>query len=83
MGSGLKGGTSDPSSYHVFLKAYFWILHFSYYTLMTFLLFSVILLPMLMILFSTLGMSKHIESELQDIIGWDRLQPADFNAGRT
>ena len=38
---------------------------------------------MLMILFSTLGMSKHIESELQDIIGWDRLQPADFNAGRT
>ena len=38
---------------------------------------------MLMILFSTLGMSKHIESELQDNIGWDRLQPADFNAGRT
>ena len=48
---------------------------------MTFLLFSVILLPMLMILFSTLGMSKHVESELQDIIGWDRVQPADFNAG--
>ena len=40
---------------------------------MTFLLFSVILQPMLMILFSTLGMSKHVESELQDIIGWDRV----------
>ena len=40
---------------------------------MTFLLFSVILLPMLMILFPTLGMTKHVESELQDIIGWDRV----------
>ena len=28
---------------------------------------------MLMILFPTLGMSKHVESELQDIIGWDRV----------
>ena len=38
-----------------FLKAPFLALHFSYYTLMTFLMLSVILLSMLIILLSTLN----------------------------
>ena len=45
----------------VFLKALFLVLHFSYYTLMTFLMMlSVILLYMLMILLSTLNAIKHL-----------------------
>ena len=39
----------------VFLKAPFLVLHFSYHTLMTFLVISVILLTMLMMLLSTLS----------------------------
>ena len=43
-----------------FLKAQFLVLHFSYYTLMTFLMtLSVILLSMLMTLLSTLSMIRH------------------------
>ena len=38
-----------------FLKVPFLVLHFSYYTLMTFLMLSVILLSMLIILLSTLN----------------------------
>ena len=44
-----------------FLKAPFLVLHFSYYTLMTFLMMlSVILLSMLMILLSTLNVIRHL-----------------------
>ena len=44
----------------VFLKGLFLVLHFSYYTLMTFLMMlSVILLSMLMILLSTLNVIRH------------------------
>ena len=43
-----------------FLKAPFLVLHFSYYTLMTFLMLSVILLSMLMILLSTLSAMGHM-----------------------
>ena len=44
-----------------FLKAPFLVLHFSYYTLMTFLMMlSVILLSMLMILLSILSMNRHL-----------------------
>ena len=44
-----------------FLKAPFLVLHFSYYTLMTFLMIlSVILLSMLMILLSILGVIRHL-----------------------
>ena len=45
----------------VFLKGLFLVLHFSYYTLMTFLtMLSVILLSMLMILLSTLNVIRHL-----------------------
>ena len=44
-----------------FLKALFLVLHFSYYTLMTFLtIWSVIFLSMLMILLSTLSVIRHL-----------------------
>ena len=44
-----------------FLKAPFLVLHFSYYTLMTFLvILPVILLSMLMILFSILSVIRHL-----------------------
>ena len=43
------------------LKAPFLVLHFSYYTLMTFLvMLSVMLLSMLMILLSVLSVSRHL-----------------------
>ena len=45
----------------VFLKGLFLVLHFCYYTLMTFLMMlSVILLSMLMILLSTLNVIMHL-----------------------
>ena len=45
----------------VFLKGLFLVLHFSYYTLMTFLMMlSVILLSMLIILLSTLNAIRHL-----------------------
>ena len=43
-----------------FLKGPFLALHFPYYTLMTFLMLSVILLSMLMILLSTLNVIRHL-----------------------
>ena len=44
-----------------FLKGLFLVLHFSYYTLMTFLIMlSVILLSVLMILLSTLNVIRHL-----------------------
>ena len=55
-----------------FLKAPFLVLHFSCYTLMTFLMvLSVILLPVLMILLSVLTMIRHLISDL-----WPQLELA-------
>ena len=44
----------------LFIKIPFLLLHFFYYTLKTFLMMSVILLSMLMILLSTLSVSRHL-----------------------
>ena len=62
-----------------FLQGPFLVLHFSYYTLMTFLtLFSVILLSMLMILLSILYVIRQLElasepeSDLRDNVGWSK-----------
>ena len=78
-----------------FLKCPFLVLHFSYYTLMTFLIMlSVILLPMLMILLSTrsvnrsdlcqhLELSSELESDLRDTADWDRKWLVDFSTGKT
>ena len=68
--------------------------HFSYYTLMTFLMMlSVILLFMLMILLSTLkcdqaswqqlDLASDLESDLQDTVDWGKKWLVDFNAGKT
>ena len=43
-----------------FLKAPFLVLHFSYYTLLTFLMMLSVLLSMLMILLSTLSVIRHL-----------------------
>ena len=43
-----------------FLEGPFLAIHFSYYTLMTFLMMSVILLPMLMILLSAVSVIRHL-----------------------
>ena len=43
-----------------FLKAQFLVLHFSYHTLMNFLMLFVIFLPMLKILFTTLILIRHL-----------------------
>ena len=75
-----------------FLKAPFLVLHFSYYTLMTFLMIlSVILLSMLMKLLSIQSVIRHLiggnnselESDLWDIMGWGKKWLVDFNAGET
>ena len=63
-----------------FLKALFLVLQFSYYTLMTFVIFCVILLSILMILLPTLKceqasdlwqqlqLTSELESDLQDTV---------------
>ena len=68
----------------VFLKAPFLILHFSYYTFMTFLIMlSVTLLSMLMILlyskcdqasdlWQQLELASEVESDLPDTVDWGR-----------
>ena len=72
-----------------FLKAPFLVLHFSYYTLMTFLMMlSVILLSMLMILFSKcdqtsdlrqqLELASEHESDPRDTVDWGRKWLVDF-----
>ena len=76
-----------------FLKGPFLVLHFSYYTLMTFLMMlSVILLSILMILLSILQASDlwqqlelaaELESDLREIVDWGRKWLVDFNAGKT
>ena len=78
-----------------FLKGPFLVLHFSYYTLITFLMMlSVIFVSMLMILLSTLNVIRHLvcgnkleltselESDLQDIVDCGRKWLVDFNAGK-
>ena len=75
-----------------FLKAPFLVLHFSYYTLLTFLvMLSVILLSMRMILLSTLKCDQvsdlqqlqlvsELESDLRDTVDWGRKWLVDFNS---
>ena len=77
-----------------FLKASFLVLHFSYYTLLTFLtMLPVILLSMLMILsfkcdqasdlWQQLGLPSELESDLQDIVNWGKKWLFNFNVGKT
>ena len=78
-----------------FRKAPFLALHFSYYTLMTFLMIlSVILLSMLTILLSTLNdqasdlsqqleLASELESDLRDTVDWGKKWLVDSNAGKT
>ena len=54
-----KSLTEDPVNIG-FRKAQLLALHFSYYTLMNFLMLSVILLPMLMIILSTLSVTRYL-----------------------
>ena len=78
-----------------FLKAPFLVLNVSYYTSMTFLIMScVILLSMLMILpnskcdqasdlWQQLELASELESDLQDTMDWGRKWLVDFNARKT
>ena len=75
-----------------FLKGSILDLLFSYYTLMTFLMLSVILLSLLMILLSTLNVIWHLwqqlefdqlKTDLQDAVDWGRKSLVGFNAGKT
>ena len=78
MGSPLK----NVQLMIVFLKTPFLVLHFSDYTLMAFLMLSVILLSMMMIFLCTLRVIKHLicelvlaaelDSNLQDTVDWGR-----------
>ena len=77
------------------LKAPFLVLHFSYYTLITFLMMlSVILLSVLMILLSTLSVIKHLIcgnnlnwllklNLIYETLDWGRKWLVDFNARKT
>ena len=70
-----------------FLKAPFLVLHFFYYTLISFLMMlSVILLSVLTILLSALlklELTSQLESDLGDTVDWGRKWPVEFNAGKT
>ena len=78
-----------------FLKGLFLVLHFSFYTLMTFLMMlSVILLSMLMMLlyskcdqasdlWQQLELASELESDLRYTVDWGRKRLVDFNAGKT
>ena len=78
-----------------FLKALYLVLHFPYYTLMTFLMMlSVILLSMLMILPSILSVIRHLIcgnnlnwllnlSLICETLDWGKKWLVDFNAGKT
>ena len=77
------------------MKAPFLVLHFSYYILMTFLMWSVMLLSMLMIILSILKcdqasdlwqqleLASEHESDLRDIMDWGKKWLVDFNTGKT
>ena len=78
-----------------FLKAPFLLLHFSCYTLITFLMMlSVILLSMLMMLlysksdqvsdlWQQLDLASESESDLRDTVDWGKKLLAGLNAGKT
>ena len=78
-----------------FLKAPFLVLHFSYCTLMIFLILSVILVSMLMILVSVLSVMGclmcgnnlnwllNLDLKIQDTVDWGKKWLVDFNAGKT
>ena len=77
-----------------FLKAPFLVSHFSYCTLMTFLMLSVILLYMLMIVLSVLSMIWHLTCSnnlnwllnsnlIYETLDWSKKWLVDFNAGKT
>ena len=78
-----------------FLKAPFLVLHFSFYTLMTFLMMlSVTLLSMLMMLlyskcdqasdlWQQFELASELESDLRDTVDWGKKRLVDFNAGKT
>ena len=77
------------------MNAPFLVLHFSYYILMTFLMWSVMLLSMLMIILSILKcdqasdlwqqleLASEHESDLRDIMDWGKKWLVDFNTGKT
>ena len=78
-----------------FLKAPFLVLHFSYYTLMTFLMMLSVILPsMLMILLSILSVIRHLifgnnlswllnVNLTYETLNWHKKWLVDFNAGKT
>ena len=73
----------------VFLKAPFLVLHFSYYTFMTFLMMlTVILLSILMMLISTLKckqaseLASELELDLRDTVACGRKWLVGFNTGK-
>ena len=74
-----------------FLKGPFLVLHFSYYTLMTFLtMLSVILLSTLYSkcdqtsdLWQQLELASELESDVRDTVDWGKEWLIDFNAGKT
>ena len=77
-----------------FRQGPFLVLYLSYYTLMTFPVFSVILISMLMILLCTLNVIRHdlwqqlelaseFKSDLRDTMNRGRKWLVDFNAGKT
>ena len=69
-----------------YLKGPFLLLHFSYYTLMTFLMMlSVILLStdQASDLWQQLELASEFESDLQDVVVWGRKWLVDFNAEKT
>ena len=75
-----------------FLKSPFSVLHFSCYTLIAFLMLSVILLSMLMTLLSKcdqtsdlwqqLKLASELESDLWDTVDWGKKWLVNFNAGK-
>ena len=54
-----------------FLKASFSVLHFSYYTLMTFLMMQ------------QLELASELETDIRDTVDWDKKWLVDFIAGKT
>ena len=78
-----------------FLKAPFLVLHFSYYTSMTFLMMLSVILPFILMillcskcdqasdLWQQLELASELESDLRDMVDWGKKWLVDFNAGKT
>ena len=77
-----------------FLKVPFLVLHFPYYTLMTFHIISIIAIyvddtvlyskcDQASDLWQKLELASALESDLQDTVNWDRKWLIDFNTGKT